>query len=71
MSLRPLVGPIYVPTLVSQLSEQLTATSVAVFALEISGGPPLPGPGALGGHRRRPPCTDPSTAWRVAKSLTP
>ena len=37
MSLAPLVKPIYVPTLINQVSEQLTATSIALFALEITG----------------------------------
>jgi hypothetical protein len=43
MSLRPLVWPIYLPSLINQLSEQLTATSVALFALEISGSRALAG----------------------------
>ena len=43
MSLRPLVWPIYLPSLINQLSAELTATSVALFALEISGSTALAG----------------------------
>eukprot|EP01043_Picozoa_sp_COSAG02_P010173 COSAG02_NODE_353_length_24023_cov_77.872304_11_plen_433_part_00 len=41
--LRALIWPIYLPSLINQLCEQLTATSVALFALQISGSTALAG----------------------------